>query len=77
MRDTMTKPRHKASSAVAMSELKVAERHPLLRFRPLFAAEQDRLWHWLHVALRDPPLAQGAVVSAGTYGPFTMSHLSM
>lgn len=30
---------------------------PLLRFRPLVAADQDRLWHWLHVALWDPPPA--------------------
>lgn len=28
-----------------------------LRFRPLVAADQDRLWHWLHVALWDPPPA--------------------
>ncbi len=27
------------------------------RFRPLVAADQDRLWHWLHVALWDPPPA--------------------
>ena len=29
----------------------------MLRFRPLVAADQDRLWHWLHVALWDPPPA--------------------
>lgn len=28
-----------------------------LRFRPLVAADQERLWHWLHVALWDPPPA--------------------
>ncbi len=28
-----------------------------LRFRPLTAADQERLWHWLHVALWDPPPA--------------------
>lgn len=28
-----------------------------LRMRPLVAADQDRLWHWLHVALWDPPPA--------------------
>ncbi len=28
-----------------------------LGFRPLTAADQDRLWHWLHVALWDPPPA--------------------
>jgi len=27
------------------------------RFRPLVAADQDILWHWLHVALWDPPPA--------------------
>jgi hypothetical protein len=27
------------------------------RFRPLVAADQDRLWQWLHVALWDPPPA--------------------
>jgi RimJ/RimL family protein N-acetyltransferase len=27
------------------------------RFRPLVAADQDKLWHWLHVALWDPPPA--------------------
>lgn len=26
-------------------------------FRPLVSADQDRLWHWLHVALWDPPPA--------------------
>jgi len=30
---------------------------PLLRFRPLVAADQDRLWHGLHVVLWDPPPA--------------------
>ncbi len=59
MHDTMKKPRHKTPSAAAMSELEVAERHPLLRFRPLVATEQDRLLHWLHVALRDPPSPPG------------------
>jgi len=29
----------------------------MLRFRPLVAADQDRLWHWLQVALWDPPPA--------------------
>ena len=28
-----------------------------LAFRPLLAEDQDRLWHWLHVALWDPPPA--------------------
>ena len=28
-----------------------------LHFRPLVPADQDRLWHWLHVALWDPPPA--------------------
>lgn len=28
-----------------------------LRFRPLVATDQDKLWHWLHVALWDPPPA--------------------
>ena len=27
---------------------------PLLRFRPLVAVDQDRLWHWRRVALWDP-----------------------
>jgi len=26
-------------------------------FRPLVRADQDKLWHWLHVALWDPPPA--------------------
>ena len=26
-------------------------------FRPLFAQDQDKLWHWLHIALWDPPPA--------------------
>lgn len=30
---------------------------PALEFRPLVAADQARLWHWLHVALWDPPPA--------------------
>lgn len=30
---------------------------PGLAFRPLVPADQDRLWHWLHVALWDPPPA--------------------
>jgi ribosomal protein S18 acetylase RimI-like enzyme len=29
----------------------------MLSFRPLTAADQGRLWHWLHVALWDPPPA--------------------
>lgn len=29
----------------------------MLRFRTLVAADQDRLWHWLHLALWDPPPA--------------------
>ena len=28
-----------------------------LQFRPLVAGDQERLWHWLHVALWDPPPA--------------------
>jgi RimJ/RimL family protein N-acetyltransferase len=28
-----------------------------LRFRPLTTGDQDRLWHWLHIALWDPPPA--------------------
>lgn len=39
-----------------------ASRHDMtpvdrLRFRPLTSADQTRLWHWLHVALWDPPPA--------------------
>ena len=30
---------------------------PLLTFRALVPADQERLWHWLHVALWDPPPA--------------------
>lgn len=29
----------------------------VLQFRPLTASDQDALWHWLHVALWDPPPA--------------------
>jgi ribosomal protein S18 acetylase RimI-like enzyme len=29
----------------------------MLSFRPLVAADQSALWHWLHVALWDPPPA--------------------
>ena len=29
----------------------------MLRFRSLTAEDQDKLWHWLHVALWDPPPA--------------------
>lgn len=29
----------------------------LLRLRPLASADQQRLWHWLHIALWDPPPA--------------------
>jgi len=29
----------------------------LLQFRPLRESDQDKLWHWLHVALWDPPPA--------------------
>ena len=29
----------------------------MLGFRTLVAADQDKLWHWLHVALWDPPPA--------------------
>ena len=30
---------------------------PLLRFRRLVSRDQDKLWHWLHIALWDPPPA--------------------
>lgn len=30
---------------------------PARSFRPLVAADQARLWHWLHIALWDPPPA--------------------
>jgi len=30
---------------------------PMLQFRSLTTADQDLLWHWLHVALWDPPPA--------------------
>jgi ribosomal protein S18 acetylase RimI-like enzyme len=29
----------------------------VVQFRPLIASDQDKLWHWLHVALWDPPPA--------------------
>lgn len=29
----------------------------MLRFRPLITADQSQLWHWLHLALWDPPPA--------------------
>jgi ribosomal protein S18 acetylase RimI-like enzyme len=29
----------------------------MLHVRPLVTADQDKLWHWLHVALWDPPPA--------------------
>ena len=29
----------------------------MLAFRPLVPGDQDKLWHWLHVALWDPPPA--------------------
>lgn len=29
----------------------------MVSFRPLVPADQDQLWHWLHVALWDPPPA--------------------
>lgn len=29
----------------------------MLGFRPLAADDQDKLWHWLHIALWDPPPA--------------------
>lgn len=32
-------------------------RAPAPTFRPLLARDQDKLWHWLHVALWDPPPA--------------------
>ena len=45
-----------AHARAAASKLKLVS-PPLPRFRPLVAADQDRLWHWLHVALWDPPPA--------------------
>lgn len=32
-------------------------RHTALTYRALIASDQDALWHWLHVALWDPPPA--------------------
>lgn len=29
----------------------------MLEFRPLLPADQDLIWHWLHIALWDPPPA--------------------
>ena len=29
----------------------------MIAFRPLGSADQERLWHWLHIALWDPPPA--------------------
>ncbi len=29
----------------------------MIRFRPLAPDDQDKLWHWLHLALWDPPPA--------------------
>jgi len=49
---------HDARADPAASALEVMS-PPLLRFRPLVVADQDRLWHWLHVALWDPPPARG------------------
>lgn len=37
--------------------LERAPGRPLLRFRRLTPSDQDQLWHWLHVALWDPPPA--------------------
>ena len=45
-----------AHARAAASKLKLVS-PPLPRFRPLVAADQDGLWHWLHVALWDPPAA--------------------
>src|SRR5947207_11047119 len=30
----------------------------VITFRPLVAADQERLWDWLHIALWDPPPAE-------------------
>lgn len=35
----------------------------MLQFRPLLASDQATLWHWLHVALWDPPPAKLRPVS--------------
>ncbi len=49
---------HDARADPAASALEVMS-PPLLRFRPLVVADQDRLWHWLRVALWDPLPARG------------------
>jgi len=46
--ETPTASRDRASNAVTT---------PSVRFRPLVAEDQAKLWHWLHIALWDPPPA--------------------
>ena len=29
----------------------------MTQFRPLISSDQEKLWHWLHIALWDPPPA--------------------
>ena len=41
----------------ALQNVQVLSPHKLLQFRPLGIGDQDKLWHWLHVALWDPPPA--------------------
>jgi GNAT superfamily N-acetyltransferase len=38
--------------------MSIPEPLQVLQFRPLVAGDQDKLWHWLHVALWDPPPAE-------------------
>lgn len=37
--------------------MQVPRDNRIASFRPLIAADQEQLWHWLHLALWDPPPA--------------------
>ena len=43
--------------ATARRLARLVRAHPVLQFRALTKGDQDKLWHWLHVALWDPPPA--------------------
>jgi RimJ/RimL family protein N-acetyltransferase len=42
---------------VELEEERKIEKQVIQQLRPLLKSDQDKLWHWLHVALWDPPPA--------------------
>ena len=54
---SMRMPTGRASPAPRSSVALIVRPHAVLHFRALTSNDQEKLWHWLHIALWDPPPA--------------------